>query len=75
MLKGSGISVLNSILATGRGLPVPKHVEQEFGHTRLFTYDEFLMVETDPHIEKTIREYVVNVSDRLQKEVIALIQS
>ena len=53
------IDVVNTLLATGRGLPIPKRINSVVSKTRLFTYDHFLMVETDPRIEKKVTQKVI----------------
>ena len=50
-LKEPAIKMTNSFLGMGKGLPIPKQIEAELSKTRLFTYDHFLMVESDPSIE------------------------
>jgi len=50
-------------------------MEQDLRQTRLFTYDHFLMVESDPRIEQKIREKVMKLKHQLQMELIAFFQS
>jgi len=59
----------------GKGLPVPRQVQQDLSQTRLFTYYRFLMVESDPRLERTVRDKVLEFSDEIQKEMLAFIQS
>ena len=44
-------TIMNSQLAGGWGLPIPRHISQEISKTRVFNYDHFIMVESDPQIE------------------------
>ncbi len=53
------------------GIPVPKQIEQELSQTRLFTYDRFLMIESDPKIEKRVKQKVMKITDVVQKEITA----
>ena len=64
----------NSILSMGKGLPIPKQIEAELSKTRLFTYDHFLMVESDPSIEKRVTEKLLMITDTLQKDLEAFLQ-
>ena len=48
-------SVINSVLSVGHGLPIPKQFKGELSKTRLFTYDHFLMIESDPRIVQRSR--------------------
>lgn len=67
-LKGPAIKMTNSFLGMGRGLPIPKQIEAELSKTRLFTYDHFLMVESDPSIEKRVTEKLLKITETLQKD-------
>jgi len=40
--------LINGFLSTGYGLPIPHHISQELSKTRVFNYDHFLMIESDP---------------------------
>lgn len=73
-LKDPAIRMVNSFLGIGKGLPIPKQIESELSRTRLFTYDHFLMVESDPSIEKRVTEKLHMITDTLQKELEAFLQ-
>lgn len=62
---------MNHILGIGKGIPVPRQVEQDLSQTRLFSYYKFLMVESDPRIERTVRDKVFELTDELQKEMMS----
>lgn len=64
-LKEPAIKMTNSFLGMGRGLPIPKQIEAELSKTRLFTYDHFLMVESDPSIEKRVTEKLLKITETL----------
>ena len=74
-LKPTAISMANHVLGQGKGLPVPKQVEQDLSMTRLFTYDHFLMIESDPRIETTLRQKVNQITEVLQTELLKFLQS
>ena len=61
--------MFNTLLGTGRGLPIPKSVGAELSKTRMFTYDNFLMIESDPKIEKRVTEKVMDLSYMLTKDM------
>jgi len=42
------MKLINGFLSTGFGLPIPHHISQELSKTRVFNYDHFLMIESDP---------------------------
>ena len=48
----------NEKLTEGYGLPVPGTLSKTFKKTRMFVYDGFLMIESDPQLEKAIEEVV-----------------
>ena len=62
-------SVINSVLSVGHGLPIPKQFKGELSKTRLFTYDHFLMIESDPRIEKRVTEKEVKVGSLIRREL------
>ena len=65
----TGLKAINHFLGLGKSLPVPRQV-QDLASTRLFTYYKFLMIESDPRIERTVRDKVFELTDELQKELI-----
>ena len=48
----------NEKLTEGYGLPLPGNMTRSFEKTRMFIYDGFLMIESDPQLEKLIEEVV-----------------
>lgn len=50
-LSQPAVKMFNTLLSIGRGLPIPSEIETELAQTRMFTYDHFLMIESDPRIE------------------------
>ena len=73
-LRGPGVNMFNTILGTGRGLPIPKSIGAELSKTRMFTYDSFLMIESDPRIEKRVTEKVINLSETLTKDLLDFLE-
>jgi len=61
--------MVNTLLTVGQGLPVPKQFAGELSKTRLFSYDHFLMIETDPKVEKLVTEKVVKVREIFKREL------
>jgi len=59
--------LINGYLSTGYGLPIPHHISQDLSKTRVFNYDHFLMVESDPKIESRIVELAGEAKDYLEK--------
>lgn len=59
--------LINGYLSTGYGIPIPHHISQELSKTRVFTYDHFLMIESDPQIESRIVELADEAKDNLEK--------
>jgi len=61
--------LINGFLSTGYGLPIPHHISQELSKTRVFNYDHFLMIESDPQIENRIVELADEAKGNLEKLV------
>lgn len=61
-LKDPGVKVVNQMIENGFGFSVPKQFEGSFAQTRVFTYNHFIMIETDPRIEKIITEKAEKVT-------------
>lgn len=74
-LKGPAIDMANKLLGIGKGLPIPKEIEAELSKTRLFTYDHFLMIESDPRIERRVTEKVLTLITNIEKEMIAYLEA
>ena len=64
-LKEPAIKFTNTFLGIGKGLSLPKQIESELSKTRLFTYDHFLMIESDPSIEKRVTMKVLKMTEQL----------
>jgi hypothetical protein len=59
--------LINGFLSTGYGLPIPHHISQELSKTRVFNYDHFLMIESDPQIENRIVELADEAKENMEK--------
>ena len=75
VLKPTALQVTNHILGMGKGLPVPRLVQQDLAQTRLFTYYRFVMVESNPRLQRTVRDKVLEITEELQKEMLSYVQS
>jgi len=62
-------SLVNQRIADGFGLPVPKPFNSELSKTRLFTYDKFLLIESDPQISNRVTKSAGTISSRIQEDL------
>lgn len=52
-------TLVNTVLSSGQGLPIPGSLKNELSHTRMFSYDHFLMVESDPQIQDRVKQRII----------------
>ena len=74
-LSQPAIRMFNTLLGIGRGLPIPSEIETELAQTRMFTYDHFLMIESDPRFEQRVTEKVLTITEHMQAELRRYLQS
>ena len=68
-LAGPFAQLVNHELASGYRLPVPAKQSQELSQTKLFTYDHFIMVESDPQFTTRVREKALKVTNQIERKI------
>ena len=68
-LAGPFAQVVNYELASGYRLPIPARQSRELSQTRLFTYDHFLMVESDPQITTRVRAKALKMTNHIEQKI------
>ena len=61
--------LVNAELGTGYRLPIPSKQKQELSQTKLFTYDHFIMVESDPQITTRVREKALKMTNQIERKI------
>jgi hypothetical protein len=59
--------LINGFLSTGYGLPIPGPIAGELTMTRVFNYDHFLMIESDPQIENRVSKLADEAKENMEK--------
>lgn len=58
--------LINTQLIQGYQLPLPRGLQQDLSLTRMYTYDHFILIESDPQIQQKVEERVSDLVNSLQ---------
>ena len=60
-------TLINSQLVQGYQLPLPRTLQQDLSQTRMYTYDSFIMIESNPQVQQKLEEKVNDVAENMQR--------
>ena len=60
-------TLINTQLIQGFQLPLPRGIRDDLSKTRLFTYDRFILIESDPQVQKRFQEKVTEAVSSLSR--------
>lgn len=64
---------VNGQLQGGMKLPLPRVLTNKLSRSRLFIYDKFIMVESDPNVDDLVRIGIEKATEELQKSITGLL--
>lgn len=58
------VSLVNSQIVNSFGVPMPQQLTSTLSKTRLFTYNKFILVESDPQLEMKLKATISSLADQ-----------
>ena len=64
-------TVINQKISESFGIPVPKPFKNEFAKSRLYTYERFLLIESDPDVMTRVSTQVNTLAHIIQEDFLS----